>query len=151
MNKGFTSQLIVSEKFATNAGMGLSVQRSESVGMRGSAEPLKVYILNDTADIKGLIEAWSGLGAITVFLDKAAPERIARPGHLGERFGKNWRRLNKIPIGREPRIPVAQVRRREVPQNVGKVPKRSREGAVGKRRLCTQTPWSPRHRGIDLI
>ena len=57
INKGFASQLIVSEKVTAHAGLDLSVQRSESVAVSGGAEPLKVYILNDTADIKGLVEA----------------------------------------------------------------------------------------------
>jgi adenylate cyclase len=57
MNKGFTSKLIVSEKVTAHAGVDLSAQRSESVAVRGRAEPLKVYILNDAADIKGLVEA----------------------------------------------------------------------------------------------
>ena len=45
--------------------------------MRSRAEALKVYILNDAANIKELVEAWSGLSAITVFLNKIAPERIS--------------------------------------------------------------------------
>jgi len=55
MNKELTSQLIVSEKFATNAGMDLYAQRSESVGVRDDAQPFNVHILNDTADTKGLV------------------------------------------------------------------------------------------------
>lgn len=56
MNKEYTSQLIVSDKVATHAGMDLSAQRSESVAVRGRVEPLKVYILEDAADIKELLE-----------------------------------------------------------------------------------------------
>ena len=56
MNKEFTTQLIVSEKVAARAGMDLSAQRSESVTVRGRVEPLKVYILEDAADIKELLE-----------------------------------------------------------------------------------------------
>ena len=57
MNKEFTSQLIVSDKVTAHAGMDLSAQRSESVAVRGRVEPLKVYILEDAADIKELLEA----------------------------------------------------------------------------------------------
>jgi hypothetical protein len=37
--------------------MDLSAQRSESVAVHGRAEPLMVYIFNDTADIRGLVKA----------------------------------------------------------------------------------------------
>jgi adenylate cyclase len=57
MNKEHTSQLIFSEKVTAHAGIDLSAQRSESVAVRSRAEPLRVYILNDAADIKGLVEA----------------------------------------------------------------------------------------------
>ena len=57
MNKKLASQLIFSEKVAAHAGIDLSAQRSESVAVRSRAEPLRVYILNDAADIKGLVEA----------------------------------------------------------------------------------------------
>jgi adenylate cyclase len=57
INKGCTSQLIVSEKVTAHAWLDLSAQRSESVAVSGRAEPLKVCILNDAADIRGLVEA----------------------------------------------------------------------------------------------
>ena len=57
MSRGFTSQLIVSEKVTAHAWLDLSAQRSESVAVSGRAEPLKVCILNDAADIKGLVGA----------------------------------------------------------------------------------------------
>jgi adenylate cyclase len=56
MNKEYTSQLIVSEKVTARAGMDLSAQRTESVTVRGRADPLNVYILDDAADIKELLE-----------------------------------------------------------------------------------------------
>jgi adenylate cyclase len=56
MSRGFTSQLIVSEKVAAHAGVDLSAQRSESVALLGGAEPFRVYVLNAAAGIKGLAE-----------------------------------------------------------------------------------------------
>jgi adenylate cyclase len=49
MNKEYTSQLIVSDSVTNHAGMDFSVHRSESVAVRGRAEPLKVYIVDDAA------------------------------------------------------------------------------------------------------
>lgn len=57
MNKDFTSQLIVSKKVARRAGLDLSHERLEVVPVRGRADPLQVYILNDAADLKALADA----------------------------------------------------------------------------------------------
>ncbi len=54
MNKEFTSQLIVSKKVARRAGLDLSEERLEVVTVRGRADPLQVYILNDAADLKAV-------------------------------------------------------------------------------------------------
>jgi len=57
MNKEFTSQLIVSKKVARRAGLDLSEERLEVVTVRGRADPLQVYILNDAADLKAVAKA----------------------------------------------------------------------------------------------
>jgi len=57
MNKDFASQLIVSKKVARRADLDLSSERLEVVTVRGRADPLQVYILNDAAALKALTEA----------------------------------------------------------------------------------------------
>ncbi|MEK9947443.1 MAG: adenylate/guanylate cyclase domain-containing protein [Alphaproteobacteria bacterium] len=57
MNKDFASQLIVSKKVARRADLDLSSERLEVVTVRGRADPLQVYILNDAADLKALTDA----------------------------------------------------------------------------------------------
>lgn len=57
MNKDFASQLIVSKKVARRADLDLSSERLEVVTVRGRADPLQVYILNDAAALKALTDA----------------------------------------------------------------------------------------------
>lgn len=57
MNKDFASQLIVSKKVARRADLDLSSERLEVVTVRGRADPLQVYILNDAAALKAPTDA----------------------------------------------------------------------------------------------
>jgi len=57
LNKEFVSQLVVSGDVAERAGIDLSAYRSESVEVRGRAEPLQAFILNDASALKELAKA----------------------------------------------------------------------------------------------
>ncbi len=57
LNKEYVSQLVVSGDVAERAGIDLSIHRSESVEVRGRAEPLQVFILNDASALKELVRA----------------------------------------------------------------------------------------------
>ncbi|MDA0368166.1 MAG: adenylate/guanylate cyclase domain-containing protein [Proteobacteria bacterium] len=57
LNKDYVSQLVVSGDVAERAGIDLSIHRSESVEVRGRAEPLQVFILNDASALKELVRA----------------------------------------------------------------------------------------------
>ncbi len=56
INKEFGSQLVVSRKVAQRAGVRLEGGRSETVSIRGRAEPLEVYVFDDAEDMR-IVEA----------------------------------------------------------------------------------------------